>query len=55
LQHGQGFFEVKNQLFTTFDFSAAGLQSQNIFAVGFFGKKFRRVANNIHRQLLIES
>jgi hypothetical protein len=39
LQHGQGFFEVKNQLFTTFGFSAAGPQSRNIFAVLFFGEK----------------
>jgi hypothetical protein len=39
LQHGQGFFEVKNQLFTTFGFSAAGPQSRNIFAVRFFGEK----------------
>jgi hypothetical protein len=38
-QHGQGFFEVKNQLFTTFGFSAAGPQSRNIFAVRFFGEK----------------
>jgi hypothetical protein len=41
VQHGQGFFEVKkNQLFTTFGFSAAGPQSRNIFAVHFFGEKF---------------
>jgi hypothetical protein len=39
LHHGQGFFEVKNQLFSTFDFSAAGLQSRNIFAVHFFDEK----------------
>jgi hypothetical protein len=48
-QHGQGFFEVKNQLFTTFGFSAAGPQSRNIFAVRFFwAKKFRRATNTIH-------
>jgi hypothetical protein len=34
-QHGQGFFEVKNQLFTTSGFSAAGPQS----AVRFYGEK----------------
>jgi hypothetical protein len=38
-QHGQGFCEVKNQLFSTFGFSAAGPQSRNIFAVHFFGEK----------------
>jgi hypothetical protein len=38
-QHGQGFFEVKNQLFTTFGFSAVGPQNRNIFAVRFFGEK----------------
>jgi hypothetical protein len=38
-QQGQGFFEVKNQLFSTFGFSAAGLQSRNIFSVLFFGEK----------------
>jgi hypothetical protein len=54
-QHGQGFFEVKNQLFTTFSFSAAGPQSCNIFVVRFSVKKFRRAANIIHRQLLIEN
>jgi hypothetical protein len=39
LQQGQGFFEVKNQLFTTFGFSAAGPQSCNIFVVHFFGEE----------------
>jgi hypothetical protein len=39
LQHGQGFFDVKNQLSTTFGFSTAGPQSRNIFAVCFFGEK----------------
>jgi hypothetical protein len=39
-QHGQGFFEIKNQLLTTFGFSAACPQSRNIFAVRFFGEKF---------------
>jgi hypothetical protein len=38
-QHGQGFLEVKKQLFTTFGFSAAGPQSHNIFAVLFSAKK----------------
>jgi hypothetical protein len=38
-QQGQGFFEVKNQLFSTFGFSAAGPQSCNIFSVHFFGEK----------------
>jgi hypothetical protein len=38
-QHGKGFLEVKNQLFTIFGFSAAGPQSRNIFAVRFFGEK----------------
>jgi hypothetical protein len=38
-QHWQGFFEVKNQLFTTSEFSATGPQNGNIFAVRFFGEK----------------
>jgi hypothetical protein len=38
-QQGQGFFEVKNQLFSTFGFSAAGPQSCNIFSVHFFYEK----------------
>jgi hypothetical protein len=38
-QQGQGFFEVKNQLFSTFGFSAAGPQIRNIFSVHFFGEK----------------
>jgi hypothetical protein len=33
------FFEVKNQLFITIGFSAAGSQSRNIFAFRFFGEK----------------
>jgi hypothetical protein len=32
-------FEVKYQLFTTSGFSAAGLQSHNIFAVRFLEEK----------------
>jgi hypothetical protein len=38
-QQGQGFFEVKNQLFSTFGFLAAGPQSRNIFSVHLFGEK----------------
>jgi hypothetical protein len=53
---GLAFLEVKKQLFTTFGFSAAGPAKSQHFCGPFFGKKnFRRAANTIHRQLLIEN
>jgi hypothetical protein len=55
LQQEQGFFEVENQFFSTFGFLAAGPQSRNILRSIFLVKKFRRAANTIHKQLLIEN
>ncbi len=53
--HGQGFFEVKNQLFTTFGFSAAGVRKVATFLWSvFLVKKFRQAANTKHRQLLLK-
>jgi hypothetical protein len=50
-QHGQGLFEVKNQLFTTSGFSAAGPQS----AVRFYGEKIRQATNSTLKQFLLEN
>ncbi len=57
-QHGQGFFEVKYQLFTTSGSSAAGPQRCKVATFlqsVFLAKKFRQAANTIHKQLLIEN